>query len=259
MAFHIHVPKPLHGWKAFLNEIMVIVIGVLIALGLEAIVEELHWRHKAEDGRKRLQLEMTANFGFAAEQAEVTPCILAQLDRLRAHLSQPGAAGTPMPVDHFPDNDAVLRLPTRSWVSNTWEALLQDGTASHLTEREQRYIGSFYGQASVMMGQVIKSGDAMGQMIATSFPAQLGQPARDQLLIAIAEQYRRTQYMGRLSGQMMATMRDLGLQPSDAQVADQLGRTYASNTLGYCKAQGLPVEDWHKAMARVPGLAKRSI
>jgi len=40
---HIHLPKPLHGWKEFTNEIFVIVVGVLIALGFEQVVEELHW------------------------------------------------------------------------------------------------------------------------------------------------------------------------------------------------------------------------
>ena len=35
MAHHIHVPKPTHGWKAFFGEILVIVIGVLIALTAE--------------------------------------------------------------------------------------------------------------------------------------------------------------------------------------------------------------------------------
>jgi hypothetical protein len=32
---HIHKPKPLHGIREFLSEIGVIVVGVLIALGLE--------------------------------------------------------------------------------------------------------------------------------------------------------------------------------------------------------------------------------
>ena len=29
---HFHVPKPLHGWRAFTGEVGIIVIGVLIAL-----------------------------------------------------------------------------------------------------------------------------------------------------------------------------------------------------------------------------------
>ena len=30
---HIHLPKPLHGWRAFVGEVGIIVLGVLIALG----------------------------------------------------------------------------------------------------------------------------------------------------------------------------------------------------------------------------------
>ena len=29
---HIHLPKPLHGWRAFVGEVSIIVLGVLIAL-----------------------------------------------------------------------------------------------------------------------------------------------------------------------------------------------------------------------------------
>ena len=41
---HIHVPKPLHGWREFLGEVGVIVVGVLVALGAEQVVENLHHR-----------------------------------------------------------------------------------------------------------------------------------------------------------------------------------------------------------------------
>ena len=41
---HFHLPKPLHGWREFVGEVGIIVIGVLIALGAEQVVETLHWR-----------------------------------------------------------------------------------------------------------------------------------------------------------------------------------------------------------------------
>ena len=41
---HVHLPKPLHGWREFLGEVGIIVVGVLIALGAEQVVETLHWR-----------------------------------------------------------------------------------------------------------------------------------------------------------------------------------------------------------------------
>ena len=40
----IHKPKPWHGRSEFLKEIGTIVIGVLIAIGGEQLVEMLHWR-----------------------------------------------------------------------------------------------------------------------------------------------------------------------------------------------------------------------
>ena len=44
----IHKPKPWHGVREFLKEYVIIVVGVLTALGAEQGVEWLHWRHLAE-------------------------------------------------------------------------------------------------------------------------------------------------------------------------------------------------------------------
>jgi hypothetical protein len=184
---HIHPPKPLHGWKEFLNEIFVIVIGVLIALGFEQVVEELHWQHKAAEGRERLRLELRAQFSLAAEQAVVTPCILAQLDRLRDHLGPDGVGEPPMPLDHWPDNDAVLRLPTRPWSHNTWDALQQDGTSIHFASDEQRYLGALYSEIETETALTAQSGNAAGQLLATSFKGPLSEQARSQLLIVVAD------------------------------------------------------------------------
>ena len=41
----IHKPKPWHGWREFLKEYVIIVVGVLTALAAEQAVEWLHWRH----------------------------------------------------------------------------------------------------------------------------------------------------------------------------------------------------------------------
>lgn len=41
---HLHLPKPLHGWRAFAGEVGIIVLGVLIALGAEQLVETIHKR-----------------------------------------------------------------------------------------------------------------------------------------------------------------------------------------------------------------------
>lgn len=54
----IHKPKPIHGWREFLLEIFVIVLGISIALGAEQIVENIHWQHKLHEAEAAMRLEL---------------------------------------------------------------------------------------------------------------------------------------------------------------------------------------------------------
>ena len=49
---HIHLPKPLHGWRALFNEVGVIVLGILIALTLEQLIVSVHERRIAGEARE---------------------------------------------------------------------------------------------------------------------------------------------------------------------------------------------------------------
>lgn len=55
---HFHLPKPLHGWREFLGEVGIIVLGVLIALGAEQLVEDLSWHRKVGVVRASLMGEL---------------------------------------------------------------------------------------------------------------------------------------------------------------------------------------------------------
>ena len=61
---HVHLPKPLHGWRAFAGEVGIIVLGVLIALGAEQIVEMLRWRSEVTSFRKAIDHELGRNLGI---------------------------------------------------------------------------------------------------------------------------------------------------------------------------------------------------
>jgi hypothetical protein len=58
---HIHLPKPLHGWREFVGEVGVVVIGILIALGGEQLVESLHHRSQVHEMTEKLHAESIAN------------------------------------------------------------------------------------------------------------------------------------------------------------------------------------------------------
>lgn len=61
MPFHPHLPKPLHGWREFAGEVGIIVIGVLIALGAEQLVERVHHRSQVREAVEKLRAETVDN------------------------------------------------------------------------------------------------------------------------------------------------------------------------------------------------------
>src|ERR1700751_6074878 len=92
---HFHLPKPLHGWREFAGEVGIIVIGVLIALGAEQVVESFHWRHEVGETRKALDAEPARDMAGFDWRWKQRPCghqRLAELDRWAESL----AAGKPL-------------------------------------------------------------------------------------------------------------------------------------------------------------------
>jgi hypothetical protein len=54
----IHKPEPWRGWREFLKEYLIIVVGVLTALGGEQVVEQLHWQHVVHEAREAPPLSL---------------------------------------------------------------------------------------------------------------------------------------------------------------------------------------------------------
>ena len=70
---HFHLPKPLHGWRAFIGEVGIIVLGVLIALSAGEIVEALHWRAEVAEARRAMAVELSDSIGQSYERARLSP------------------------------------------------------------------------------------------------------------------------------------------------------------------------------------------
>jgi hypothetical protein len=62
----VHPPHhPTHSWRDFFIHIATIVVGLLIAVGLEQIVEILHHRHQRQELQRNLQEDSVANRDYA--------------------------------------------------------------------------------------------------------------------------------------------------------------------------------------------------
>jgi hypothetical protein len=53
-----HLPRPLHGWRAFAGEVGIIVLGVLIALGAGQVVDTFRQRSELAQLRDALRAEL---------------------------------------------------------------------------------------------------------------------------------------------------------------------------------------------------------
>ena len=80
----IKLPKPLHGWREFAGEVGVIVLGVLIALGAQQLVEDWQWRRDTSATRDALSREAADNLAAALQRSQQQPCVEQRLKEIAA-------------------------------------------------------------------------------------------------------------------------------------------------------------------------------
>jgi len=81
----VHPPHhPTHTWRDFFIHIATIVLGLLIAIGLEQAVELLHHHHQLQKAREELRDELNANRRGAATQLD---CVHQVQSELRANMA----------------------------------------------------------------------------------------------------------------------------------------------------------------------------
>lgn len=132
---HFHLPKPLHGWRAFIGEVGIIVIGVLIALGAEQMVETLHERGVAADTRDAVKEELETGLTVLKLRKAAEPCVSQRLREIRRLLDQWGTTGTfrtPLWVAQAPDLDVD---------HNRYDAAMSAGRIALLPGEEQYRLG----------------------------------------------------------------------------------------------------------------------
>ncbi len=128
---HFTIPKPLHGWRQFLGEVEIIVLGVLIALGLEQFVSALHWRGETEAARQSLREDVADNLEEASAREFQQPCIDRRLAEL-ATLFAKHTAGQSIRID------GVIGRPLFYTGSRaTWQIALSSQALAHMPLKEK--------------------------------------------------------------------------------------------------------------------------
>ena len=133
-----HKSHPIRHWRAFLNEILIIVIGVLIAMGLEQFVDGLHWRHKVDQAERNMRVEVTRDRTDAAQYPILTACEDAYLDRMRGDLLRRDAADL---TQLYGLGEPFVTEP---WTATAWDAAVASQIGDHMaTDRFLNYAEAF--------------------------------------------------------------------------------------------------------------------
>lgn len=131
----VRLPRPIHGWRLFLGEVGIIVIGVLIALSAERVASNINDRNVAARTRAAITNEINENLSSIALRGQAEPCIDRRLVELRALFedwAKSGGFKTPM---------WVAQATTLGVSMARYEAALSSGDIALLPSEEQYRLG----------------------------------------------------------------------------------------------------------------------
>jgi hypothetical protein len=135
---HFHLPKAFHGWREFVGEVGIIVVGVLIALGAEQVAASVHESRVAAEARENVRSETAFNLGLIRDRVAAQRCIERRLDELTALLAAAGDG----PIERQPT--WIGRPPTGPFFTRRWEAATASGRNSLFAPEEQERFGQLY-------------------------------------------------------------------------------------------------------------------
>lgn len=239
------------GWAAFVGEIVVVIAGVLIALGAGELVAAWNWQRKVDDAKGQLAVELQRSYRPAMEQVVVGPCIEAQLDALSQRLLASDGTLDPAPVFDTRISRTVVSFPVRSYVDASWQALLDDGTLPHMADGLRRSYASAYTQFSRIEELNADGVRARGRLLVLGSPIPLDPSVRASLLGELTEQGVRSRFQVLVATQAMRIVDSLGHTPDRASIDAFLD---ASVTVNHCRSAGLPLTDVDAALADTGGL-----
>jgi hypothetical protein len=132
----IHKPRPWHGWREFLKEYGIIVLGVLTALAAERIVDDWQWRHKVSIVRQSLMGELANDRARWEFDITVAQCARSHFAALEIW-TRTGSGGAPRPP--------TKAASTLYWMhSASWNLAATSQALDHFPMDEQLAFATLY-------------------------------------------------------------------------------------------------------------------
>lgn len=156
---HIHLPKPLHGWREVAGEIAVIVVGVLIALAAEQLVESVHWRNEVTEFREAADHELAYDVAAYQYRARQEPCISRRIAELK-RWGEAHRRGEARPLGGEIGRPSVLIFRSGVWGARSAEVM------THMPLDARVGYASLYDRLANLQGQIVDEREAWRSLAA---------------------------------------------------------------------------------------------
>lgn len=175
------LPRPLHGWRAFWGEVGVIVLGILIAMGMQKVAESANDVRLVSNAEENIRAEIADNLGALSKRADTQRCLTTRLDEMAKYLQQVEASPTSPPPTW------IGRPQVWNLSSSRWQTATQGGGTSLLsTEEQARYADIYGGFDRIEVAQAIEQ-DAWTRLRTMEEQQRLSGAATWEMRVALSQ------------------------------------------------------------------------
>jgi len=192
----VHAPhEGVHSWKDIFIHIGIIVVGLMIAVGLDQMVVYLHERHQLKEAREELTAEHAENQLRLQADLKLVSILNSELDKDMALLREHQRTDAPLTakLDYSWDFHRLLNA--------AWQTVQQNGTLSLMPYDEVRRYHFEYMVADHVMDALYNFAtqiEIAGEIVKRSPDGNLTQRDTEELITATSEVHGRLDFTAKL-------------------------------------------------------------
>jgi len=209
-----HKPKAVHGWREFLAEYAIIVLGVLTALTAEQVAEHLRWEGAVASGRDALHRELAFDTAFMRDRLLIAPCVDRNIVSISAMIETAASTGG------LPKTGELFKDPSRRVETSEWETERASQSLTHFPREERARLERDYDQISEIKVWEDQELDAWTRLaVLKDGPKRLGEADIAQLRVAV-QTVKSLEWLMTLNGRrVLDWSKTLGVTPDPTRQA----------------------------------------
>ena len=186
----------MHGWRVFVGEVGVIVIGVMIALVAQQFAENWQWRQTVARTKSDLDDQIHSAVANSAERAAVDPCLSQRLSELATKVAasrgqwvgdpynSPGDRTTKGFVEYAVPR--VYRTPEREFPGDVWDQAKAGGVLTHMLPADIALYADAFAIIAGLRSLSVPENELQAELSFLAFDGPLSSSERGRALSMIA-------------------------------------------------------------------------